>query len=161
MQKLKIDNDFYTEDLTLFGLVSDLPAYRLAFVLNDNLDLQLKRSEHDKKFNYKNNELFYPSFNFEDPKKDIEWILISNKNPIIKEKNEDSSSDQDTSTRIVSGLPLLPNLKIMDFFLGYYGEENNITNQRVKVQLKELSYVSTFQQINLLKTKNIENLLID
>lgn len=158
MQKLKIDSTFYMDDVVIFGLVSQLPAYRLSFFINDALSIQLNRAKRDKEFNYKSNSLFYSTFEFEDEKKGLQWFLTANKNPLIYDQEE--SEDRVDNARIVSGLPLVSSLKVIDYFFGYYGEENRLINQNINLQLKELPYVSTFHKIDLDKTKHIEHLLI-
>lgn len=160
MQKLKLDNAFYLDEVVVYGLVSQLPSYRMAFFLNQSLDLKLSRAPEDKKFQYKKNDLFYSTFTFEDIRKDLDWFLVANKNPVIYETQSEDPEDQLLQARIVSGLPLVPNLKLMDYFLGYYGEENHALNQNINLQLKELSYVSTLQKIDVSQTKNIEHILI-
>ena len=161
MQKLKLDSTFYLDEVVLYGLVSQLPPYRLSFFLNQNLGLALKRADKDKKHSYKNNHLFYSRFNFEDVARDLDWFLIANKNPVIYETDSEEEEEKLLNARIISGLPLVPGLKLMDFFFGYFGEENVALNQNINLQLKELSYVSTLQRIDLNRTKNIEHVLID
>lgn len=160
LQKLKLESTFYHEDVVIFGLVSTLPAYRLAFFLNESLNLKLKRSKSDKPYHYKSNLLFYSNFDFEDEKRSVDWFLTANKNPIIYEEDAKDMSSKILDSRIISGLPLVPELKIIDYFIGYFGEDNPALNKTINIQLKELSYVSTYQKVDLEKTKNIDNLLI-
>ncbi len=160
LQKLKLESTFYHEDVVIFGLVSTLPAYRLSYFLNEGLSLKLKQSKGDKPHHYKNELFYYSQFEFEDEKRSLDWFLTANKNPILYNEDEENRHKENLDSRIVSGIPLVPNLKIMDFFLGYYGEENQSINQNISLLLKDLSYVSTFQKIDLEKTKNIDNLLI-
>ena len=160
LQKLKLESTFYHEDVVIFGLVSTLPAYRLAYFINQGLDLSLQRSKIDKPYHYKNTLLYYSNFEYEDVKKGVNWFLTANKNPVVYEENAESMAGEILESRIVSGLPLVSSLKIIDFFIGYYGEENSSLNKNINHQLKVLSYVSTFQKIDLEKTRNIDNLLI-
>lgn len=160
LQKLKLESTFYHEDVVIFGLVSTLPGYRLSYFLNESIGLSLKRSIGDKPHHYKKELFYYSQFEFEDEKRSLDWFLIANKNPILYNEDEKERHEKNLDSRIVSGLPLVPNLKIMDFFLGYYGEENQNINENIILQLRDLSYVSTYQKIDLAKTKNIDNLLI-
>lgn len=160
LQKLKLESTFYREDVVIFGLVSTLPASRLAYFLNESLKLKLQRSKLDKPYHYKTNLLYYSNFEFEDEKRSVDWFLTANKNPILYEEDAKDMAGKILDSRIVSGLPLVSSLKIMDFFIGYYGEENTNLNKKINLQLKDLSYVSTYQKIDLEKTRNIDNLLI-
>lgn len=159
-QKLKLDSSFYTEEAVVYGLVSQLQAYRLCFFLNESLGLELIRCKSDKNFIHKKKHLRYSQFEFEDQKRGVSWFLVANKNPITEEEALFTDNSNNQKSLIISGFPLISNLKIMDFFFGYFGEPQSSLNSSVNIQLKDLSYVSTFRKIDIDSTRNIDNLLI-
>jgi hypothetical protein len=160
-QKLKLDSSFYLEEAVVYGLVSQLPAYRLCFFLNERLNLELSRSKEDKTIRFKQKQFYYSRFEQEDKSRGVDWFLIANKNALIEEKKLFSSQEDTHTSLVISGVPLISNLKVMDYFFGYYGEPISSLNSCINGELKDVSYVSTFQKIDIHSTKNIDNLLID
>ncbi|HBF19841.1 MAG: hypothetical protein CMI36_01225 [Owenweeksia sp.] len=151
--KLKLDDDFYFEELKIYGLVSDLPSYRLCYFINNSLGLELKRSVLDKKFVHKGNPVNYPCYEQQDEKLGLHWSLIANKNPWAGD-----AKSEPPQTYIISGLPLVPALKVIDFFLMVEGEcSPTQEKERIKA-LKAMPQVRALEEIDL-TTKNIHHLL--
>ena len=75
LHKLLVD-DFYDASFSLLAIHCRLEDYRLAYLLNTYLELNLERKAQDLDYNY-----FAASFSiyeWEDTKLDIVWNLVSN-----------------------------------------------------------------------------------
>lgn len=153
-QKLVLDDTFYFEEIRVYGLISDVPGYRLCFFLNEALDLRLVRSAEDKKKMYKNTPVAYSRYVFEDPNQNIHWFLTANKNPVTLEDNHFNGHSY-----IISGLPLVNTLKTMDHFLLMEGECSRDLVKGVEASLKEMPQVRAFEKIDITRTRNIHDLL--
>lgn len=148
-------------EATIFGLVSELPAYRLCFMLNDALRLQLNRTAKDREFASKKGSFFYSEFEFDDSYRQITWLLTSNKKALIKEPLTDENIEANTLLSETSAIPLVTDLKMIDYFLWYDGEPSASVNAFINESLKRISHVRTFQKVNIESSKHIKNLLLE
>src|SRR5690606_20888557 len=132
--RLKLDESLFLEDLTILGLVSELPSFRLCYFINELLSFRLKRSREDKPFYYKNKDLVkYAHFEYYNAHHAISCFLTANKNPQLQPLQKNNTTDD---VRIVSGLPLIPNLKGIDYFLWFEGEVNGNFVRDISKKLK-------------------------
>ena len=83
LHKLLVD-DFYDDTYKLIAIHCRLEDYRLAYLLNKNLGLNLKRKAEDLDFKYLKSS--YSIFEWENALEYIRWNLISN----VCKKEEDS-----------------------------------------------------------------------
>lgn len=156
--RLKLDESLFLEDLTILGLVSELPPFRLCFFINEILSFRLTRSKEDKPFYYKNKELVkYAHFEYYNTPQAIQCYLTANKNPQLQSLQKNNVPDE---SGIISGLPLIPNLKIIDYFLWFEGELSGNFLKEVSSKLKKSPYIRTLQEIDT-SVRNIQNLLFD
>ncbi|MEQ9261989.1 MAG: IPExxxVDY family protein [Owenweeksia sp.] len=153
-RKLKLDDTFYFDEVKVFGLVSDLPAYRLCYFINNSLLLQLKRCNNDKLLVHKGTPVNYTQFTYHDEVVGLQWSLIANKNPWAGQEETIPSQ-----AYIISGLPLVASLKIIDFFLLVEGEASAKQEKEWVNTLKKMPHVRALETIDLTTTKNIHHLL--
>ncbi len=74
--KKLILNDFLEEiDFTLIGIHCSLEDYRLAYLLNAHLNINLRRKSSD--LDYNNGQVLYSIFEWEDEKRLTTWNLVS------------------------------------------------------------------------------------
>lgn len=149
---LRLDDEWEYSEIVLYGIVSELPAYRLCYYLNESLNLRLTRSGNDRVRSYKKMDLHYEEFCCESKGNGLFWKLLANKNPRVYE-NEVYET--------ISGLPLISEYAIMDYLLYYEEGPNEEAESIINTKLKELSYVRTFSKLDMGKVKNVENLLIN
>ncbi|MGB0176446.1 MAG: IPExxxVDY family protein [Owenweeksia sp.] len=152
-QRLKLDDAFYFDEVKVFGLVSDLPAYRLCYFINNSLPLTLKRSEKDKTFVHKGTPVNYARFECENEVLGLHWTFIANKNPWAGDEKSLNSQ------YIISGLPLVPSLKVIDYFLLVEGETSAKQEKEWLKAIKAMPQVRALETIDLTTTKNIHHLL--
>ena len=75
LHKLLVD-DFEDEAYSLLAIHCNLEDYRMAYLLNQFLNINLKRYAYDLDFEYTTAN--YSIYNWEDNKKQTMWNLISN-----------------------------------------------------------------------------------
>lgn len=126
IHKLEVD-DFYDADFSLIAIHCRLEDYRLAYLLNKQLNISLKRLELDLDFKYF--EASYSIFEWEDIQQDTTWHLISN----VCKKEEDSLQSMgslfDTTTKVLKTHYLMPELKNVDYLLKIENESPLLSEQ--------------------------------
>lgn len=160
-KKIELDEDFYFREASIFGLVSELPDYRLCYMLNNALNLKLKRAATDREFSSKKGTFLYSEFEFEDPEKQVTWLLTTNRKARVKQSSASETLNLDSLSSETSAIPLVTDLKMIDFFLWYDSEPSPSLDAFINESLKKLNYVRTFQKVNIESSKHIKNLLLE
>ena len=75
---LNID-DFSDNDYALIGIHTVLSEYRLAYLLNQYLQIKFCRASYDLDFTRKNNQSSYAVYEYTNVELEYDWFLISNK----------------------------------------------------------------------------------
>lgn len=150
--KLKLDENDYLREATVFGLCSDLPDHRLCYFLNLDLALNLNRQPHDHQLFIKKKCYFFAEY-FCSDSHGRQWHLNANNNGYFF--NEEEGRYQSSSASCVN------DLRVFDFFLWYEETGNHDLQHEVHHKLRQLPYVRTCQTIDQGASKNIKNLLIE
>lgn len=158
-KKIELDEDFYLREATIFGLVSELPDYRLCYMINEAMGLKLKRAKTDRELNTKKGTFLYSEFEYDDTARQITWLLTSNRKARIKPLPQNEVVETLFSEN--SAIPLVSDLKMIDFFLWYDSEPSPTLDAFINESLKKLSHVRTFQKVNIESSKHIKNLLLE
>ena len=152
----KLNLNQFPENYHLIAIHSDLDEFRLAFFLNKELNIGLKRKNNDIYFSEQNAN--YSSYEFLDDTKYLKWIFFSNKS-LVSEK----SLDQDLSlfgkgSTALNEINLLSQQKSVDYFLIIENIANKTYIDKVLKKISEISGVITsFLSEN--KLENKENLI--
>ena len=152
----KLNLNQFPENYHLIAIHSDLDEFRLAFFLNKELNIGLKRKNNDIYFSEQNAN--YSSYEFLDETKYLKWIFFSNKS-LVSEK----SPDQDLSlfgkgSTALNEINLLSQQKSVDYFLIIENIANKTYIDKVLKKISEISGVITsFLSEN--KLENKENLI--
>ena len=152
----KLNLNQFPENYHLIAIHSDLDEFRLAFFLNKELNIGLKRKNNDIYFSEQNAN--YSSYEFLDETKYLKWIFFSNKS-LVSEK----SPDQDLSlfgkgSTALNEMNLLSQQKSVDYFLIIENIANKTYIDKVLKKISEISGVITsFLSDN--KLENKENLI--
>ena len=77
MSKIHSIDFEYDHDYDLIGIHSILSDYRMAYFLNEKLNIHLHRFKED--LEYKSKNCSFPLFTFEDKSAFTSWSLIANK----------------------------------------------------------------------------------
>ena len=156
MNNHKLNLNQFPENYHLIAIHSDLDEFRLAFFLNKELNIGLKRKNNDIYFSEQNAN--YSSYEFLDETKYLKWIFFSNKS-LVSEK----SPDQDLSlfgkgSTALNEINLLSQQKSVDYFLIIENIANKTYIDKVLKKISEISGVITsFLSEN--KLENKENLI--
>jgi hypothetical protein len=143
--------DFCEEEYTLIGIHTALEDYRLAYLLNKNLQTCFTKSQKDLEFEGGKNSVSFSIYNFCSTKYAFDWSLIAN---ISKTEHQAALNEffSITETRMY----LIPEEKKVDFFIKISGElDTNFVKDTIK-KIKEIEQVITSYSINkdTLKSKD-------
>jgi len=150
--KLLLDDIFEEIDFTLIAIHCSLEDYRLAYLINKDLSIKLKRRE-DIDYNYAS--AFYSIHEWEDKTQQVIWNLVSNK--CRKEETlTNSGSLFETGNKNFITHNLIPEYKSADFFLKIVTENTMITYKKTLNAIQNIPQVITAYQVetDLLKSKN-------
>lgn len=154
---LSIDFE-YDHDYTLLGIHTPLEDFRLAFLLNDKLELKLRKYKEDLDLYLKNEKSSFSIYIFDDTHKMMTWSLITNKN-ITKETSISQSGNLFDDPPIQSYL--IPEKKQVDFFLKMdsqlaYEETKELINK-----IKTINQIVTLYTIDPNDLKSRDNLIFE
>ncbi|WP_445453523.1 IPExxxVDY family protein [Flavobacterium sp. 25HG05S-40] len=158
VHKLHIEE--YDEiDYQLIAIHCTLEDFRLAYYINQNLPINLKKSKCDLQVSNKEGETQFTRFVFED-EKDILWSLVQNQNKAVVSNMTVSqglfSNSEDTmSTKIY----LIPEFKKVDYFLKIENDEVAIDMTQITNQLKKIERISAVYSVEVEKIKSKNNLI--
>ena len=132
----------YTYDFELFGIISHLKEYRLAWLLNNQLKIHL----------VKQNDIIHEFI-------DAETIYVSNylyetentQLRLLRNKSENKNSEKSAF--------LLPELHKFDFFIMKNGVIDGKDDLGFLVKLKEIEEIQYVTSFNISKLKSRENLI--
>lgn len=134
----------YEYDFLLFGIVSSVRDYKLAWLLNKELKTKFHKEEEIDLFSDKTDKecwlsyyLFYTDM--------YDFTLIKNKSVEFLQ---------------VSKPYLLPELKEYDYFLKFGGESDIYTEDFIKRSLSLMPHITYLRLIDVDELKQKENLLI-
>lgn len=139
VHKLVLDD--FTEDVSfsLIGIHCNLEDYKLAYLLNQMLEINLKRKDTDLEFN---NGANYSIFEWENEKELKAWNFISN---IYKHETETLNGtgllfNNETTTRIIA---LIPEYKKVNYFLKMCDEMQPLKETKILKKIQAIPQVVT------------------
>jgi hypothetical protein len=140
----------------LVAIHTSLEDYRLAYFINQNLPINLKKSHSNIQIWSKEGETQLSRFEYEDEKKNVLWNLVQNKSSITN-LSQSNSLDlfANSNSKFSSKIYLLPEFKKVDYFLKIENEDDvditTITNLINKIERVSIVYNVEIQTI---KSKN-------
>ena len=156
MNNHKLNLNQFPENYHLIAIHSDLDEFRLAYFLNKNLNISLKRKNNDIYF--AEQDANYSSFEFLDETKYLKWIFFSNKSLVSEKKSNNDYGLFGQSNLALNEVSLLNHQKSVDYFLIVENIANNTYIEKVLKKISEISGVITsFMSEN--KLENKENLI--
>ena len=147
---LELD-DFCEEEYSLIGIHSTLEDYKLAYLLNKNLNTRFYKAKQDLEFVREKKKASFSIYNYENIKYDFDWFLIANS---YRRENQTVSNEllltSETKTY------LIPEKKKVDFFLKICGESEYEFLMKTINKIKNIDNVITAYSIdkNTLKSKD-------
>ncbi|WP_284651165.1 IPExxxVDY family protein [Flavobacterium terrisoli] len=158
VHKLHI-GEFDEIDYQLIAIHSPLEDYRLAYYINQNLPINLKKSNCNIHVSNKEGETQFTRFIFED-EKDIAWNLVQNQNDaFVASGNDNQGLFANSSNEISAKIYLIPEFKKVDYFLKIENDEVAIDVSKIINSIKKIDRVSTVYAVEVEKIKSKNNLI--
>jgi len=159
--KILLEDDF-AEDFSLVAIHCSEEAYKMAYLLNQHLNLRLERKKLDLDFTHDNLEISFPIFEFEDQFQYTKYYLTSNKCKSNVANTTDSVGlfGKDISERI-RVTNLLPEFKKVDFFLKVETDFKNSPLRKNIALINEIKQVISAYEIDVSQIKSNNNLIFN
>lgn len=157
----RLDLDEFDEiDYYLLAIHTSLEDYRLAYVINKILPINLSKSKHEIHAQTKEGEANFSRFYYYDTDKALSWNLIQNKNEIISVSTNDFQDLFSNETSEVSTtIHLLPEFKKVDFFLKIDNSEEAIDFSEIQQKLNVIDSIAAVYAVDINKLKSKNNLI--
>lgn len=150
--KLQLD-DFNTIEYELIGIHTSLEICKLAFLMNQKLNVQFRFFDQIEK-NEKNSKGNFDRYLFEDSSQELSWNLVENKCVVhVSNINESLFKEIDTT------MYLVPEYKNVDFILKIDNEDEMQNIETILQTITEIYAVSMSYKIKKEKIKTISNLI--
>lgn len=156
MYKLVLDN--FEKEFTLIGISTSLEAFRLAFLINKKLNINLKRTQYDVKMSKKDNVFNFELFKYEDIRSQYTYYLAQNKS-ILKEKTHTENALFNIEQSLVNHL--IPSHKQVQYFLKIEDEDNRINQKKIIFALNEIPQLISVFHLQKNEVKSSENLIFE
>src|SRR6187431_128137 len=152
--------DFDEIDYSLIAIHTSLEDYRLAYFINQKLQLNLKKSEKEIQITVKEGEAHFSRFHYYDKKKDISWDLIQNKNDVIQQQRDQNQSlFSNIDLEITTKVYMLPEFKKVEYFLKIQNCDNNLNILEILNTLNTIDNIATTYVVDTNKIKSKNNLI--
>jgi hypothetical protein len=158
IHKLHLE-EFDEIDYQLIAIHSSLEDFRLAYYINQNLPINLKKENCNIQISNKEGETQFTRFVFEDSK-DIVWNLVQNKNDVfVPSQSSNQGLFAETNNKFSTKIYLIPEFKKVDYFLKIENGEVNIDVSKITNCIKKIERVSTVYAVEVEKIKSKNNLI--
>lgn len=158
MRKLILDDIIEDIDYALIGIHCSIEDYRLAYLLNQFLNLKLKRKASD--IEYDDNSS-YSIFEWQDEKQLTIWNLVSNTSKIEVKNVIDANSlfsNQETFTKTQH---LIPEYKKVNFILKISDNPNTSIEKSILNKILSIPQVITAYNIDANQLKITDQLIFN
>lgn len=155
LHKLLVD-DFYDDTYKLIAIHCGLEDYRLAYLLNQNLELNLKRKADDLDFEYLKSS--YSIFEWNNASQYVTWNLISN----VCKKEEDSLYSTglfQTNEKVLKTFNLVPEYKKVNYFIKISDEIQHVNEKLILNKLQSIPQIVTSYSLNPSELKSKDHLI--
>ncbi|MGC1632707.1 MAG: IPExxxVDY family protein [Gelidibacter sp.] len=156
LHKLLVD-DFYDASYSLLAIHCRLEDYRLAYLLNKHLKLNLKRQPQD--LDYKYFAATYSIYEWNDEEHFATWHMVSN----VCKKEEDSLQSSgslfSTNEKVLKTYHLLPELKNVDYLIKISNDDRYFDEKEMLERIQAIPQIITTYTIDVDQLKSKENLI--
>lgn len=159
--KLVLEEDV-KEDFSLIAIHCSEEAYKMAFLLNQWLQLRLKRRTLDLEYAENGLEITFPLFDFEDHDQYTTYYLVANKCKTVTARTVASGGlfESQSADEVVTKY-LMPEYKQVDFFLKIASEYDATPIRKLLMQLNEINQVISAYTVEATDVKSKEHLIFD
>ena len=153
--------DVEEDEFGLIALYGDLEEYKMAYLLNKYLKLQLKRERRDIDFNHKSVEAYYAHYSFKDPVHFRSYHLVANKFKGEPKKILSSGSLFEEEEVTPLQVNLVPDYKKVDFFLKIDEELSHKDLNLLVNAISQIPQVRAVYKIDTDLLKSKQNLIFE
>lgn len=158
LHKILVD-DFEDESYSLLAIHCTLEDYRLSYLINQFLDINLVRHSYDIDFEY--TSASYSIYEWDDEKELTTWSLVSN----ICKREEDSlvssGSLFDAPSKVIKNYNLIPEHKNVNYFLKIENDNNSISLKSIISSIQKIPQVITVYNVDTASLKSKDNLIFN
>ncbi len=158
LHKLLVD-DFDIETYSLFAIHCTLEDYRIAYLLNKQLQINLKRKLRDLDVHYTSSS--FSIYEWEDKNQRMIWNLVSN---VCKKEEEGLSSSGslfETQSKILRTHNLIPEYKKVNYLLKIDNDGNFIDEKAIINSIQDISQIAAVYSIDVTQLKSKDNLIFN
>ena len=157
----KLDLDEFDEiDYFLIAIHTSLEDYRLAYLINQKLSINLGKSKNEIQINIKEGETNFSRFYYYDKEKTISWNLIQNKNEVIQQRKDNSQNlFSNTILEISTKVYLVPEFKKVNYFLKIENDPETMNITKIQSLLNTIDNISTVYTVDTNQIKSKNNLI--
>lgn len=158
LHKLLVD-DFDIETYSLFAIHCTLEDYRIAYILNKQLQINLQRKPQDIDVQYTTSS--FSIYEWEDKKQQTIWNLVSNVCKKEEESIASSGSLFETQSKILRTHNLIPEYKKVNYLLKINNDGNYINERAILHKIQEIPQVAAVFSIDASQLKSKDNLIFN
>ncbi|NBL64704.1 IPExxxVDY family protein [Flavobacterium sp. NST-5] len=160
MGTLKLNlGEFDQVDYTLIAIHTTLEDFRLAYFINSQLPILLKKCGNDIKLKNKEGEAAFSHFSYDDVQKDMFWSLVENTKNVAVSALASNTLFADDETADNVKIHLLPELKKVDYFLKIENTDDYFNPEEIVKKLKQIDWISAAYEVDAEKIKSKNNLI--
>lgn len=156
LHKLLVD-EFCDTSFSLLAIHCRLEDYRLAYLLNKYLGLNLSRMERD--LDYKYTAASYSVFEWYNNENEVAWNLISNLCKKEEDALQSSGSLFDAQNKVLKTYHLLPEYKNVDYLIKITNEAQQVNEKIVLNKIQSIPQIVTSYSIDTENLKSKDNLI--
>lgn len=160
VHKLVLDDVFEEALFSLIAIHCTIEDYRLAYLLNKHLGINLVRKPVDLDFN--NGKLSYSIYEWEDCKQLTSWNLVSN---ICKAQEAQPQQNQQSLFNIQGHITkthhLIPEYKSVNYFLKINSDNNFSKEAFILSNILNIPQVATAFSVDANQLKSKDNLIFN
>lgn len=159
--KLILEDDFQ-EEFSLIAIHCSEEPYKMAYMINKHVSLQLARKDLDVDFSNNGLNITFPIFEFEDELTYFIYNLVANKNKSLSAKVHSSGGlfSEISSEKTVTNF-LLKEFKNVDYFLKIQSDYEKISTKKIISSINEIEQVISAYPIDSDKIKSKNNLIFN
>lgn len=154
IHKIQI-NDFVSDDYELIAIHSSLDDYKLAYMLNKELGVQLSKNNAYVEIAIPEGKSAFSNYIFDDEKNDVVWTLIENKTTIINSNKQTTSLFEQVDITVF----LLPEFKKADYLIKIENIDYGFDSESIIDKIQEIKNVTTAYAIDITNLKSKNNLI--
>ena len=157
----KLDlGEFDEIDYYLIAIHTSLEDYRLAFFINQKLQINLSKSKNEIQINIKEGETKFSRYYYHNIEKAISWNLIQNKGEVVQQKKDNGQNlFSNLTLEVATKVYLLPEFKKLDYFLKIENLDETMNGTKIQTALNAIDNISAIYTVETNKIKSKNNLI--